>query len=175
VRPTPYHRYLNLISAGQGQGIITCPTSPCLHYGGVFMPARLICIHNITPKSSCRMCKNEMARLSNQKHYSKERNQAKYQADRYTQLARIVNRAAREYGASGIVTAEIYSRFLNGPCDYCGLFGLPMELDHRIPMSKGGSNEISNLHGVCRYCNRSKSWFGEAEFLNWLNSVRKSA
>jgi 5-methylcytosine-specific restriction endonuclease McrA len=139
------------------------------------MGKRLICIHNITPKSSCRLCRNESSKISNRKRYSKERNRAKYQADKYTQLARTMNRYAKKYGASGIVTAETYAYFLNGPCDYCGLVGLPMELDHRIPISKGGSNELDNLHGICRYCNRSKAWFGEVEFLNWLNSVRKSA
>lgn len=138
------------------------------------MPARLICIHNVTPKSSCVLCHNETARLSNRKNYSPEKNKAKYQADRSTQLARCINQSAKRYGAAGVVTADIYKSLVNGPCDYCGLIGHPMEIDHIIPMSKGGSNEVSNLHGLCRYCNRSKFSFGEDEFLNWLQAVRSA-
>ncbi len=38
-------------------------------------------------------------------------------------------------------------------CAYCGVDGknANLEIDHRIPHSKGGDNHISNLfHGMCR-------------------------
>ena len=43
-------------------------------------------------------------------------------------------------------------------CVYCGATGAEAELqiDHRHPVSKGGSNHISNLQTTCRKCNCKK-------------------
>lgn len=38
-----------------------------------------------------------------------------------------------------------------------------LEVDHRIPHSKGGSDDDQNLHTLCRFCNRGK---GNDEGLN---------
>ena len=48
-------------------------------------------------------------------------------------------------------------------CVYCGAHGKDCELqvDHRVPLSKGGSNHVSNLLASCRKCNQSK---GDAEW-----------
>lgn len=44
-------------------------------------------------------------------------------------------------------------------CTYCGVPGTDaeMEVDHIIPVSKGGSNHMSNLTTACRACNSKKS------------------
>lgn len=44
-------------------------------------------------------------------------------------------------------------------CQYCGAKppSAQLELDHRIPISKGGTNEQSNLVTACSNCNRGKS------------------
>lgn len=44
-------------------------------------------------------------------------------------------------------------------CQYCGRRSpeVVLELDHRIPVSKGGTNDESNLVTACRECNRGKS------------------
>jgi hypothetical protein len=45
-------------------------------------------------------------------------------------------------------------------CQDCGasaVTGATLELDHTVPVSKGGSNEISNLRTLCTDCNRGKS------------------
>lgn len=39
-------------------------------------------------------------------------------------------------------------------CQYCG--GIAMEVDHIIPLSRGGTNDDSNLAAACFRCNRSK-------------------
>jgi hypothetical protein len=43
-------------------------------------------------------------------------------------------------------------------CTYCGVSGndTELEIDHIIPLSKGGSNHISNLTTSCMFCNRKK-------------------
>lgn len=41
-------------------------------------------------------------------------------------------------------------------CVYCGQRGGYLECDHVIPISRGGSNDISNLVTACFTCNRSK-------------------
>lgn len=43
-------------------------------------------------------------------------------------------------------------------CTYCGASGndTELEIDHIIPVSKGGSNHISNLTTACKSCNMKK-------------------
>jgi 5-methylcytosine-specific restriction protein A len=44
-------------------------------------------------------------------------------------------------------------------CVYCGVSGTEAELevDHIVPVSKGGSHHIGNLAAACRSCNQKKS------------------
>lgn len=44
-------------------------------------------------------------------------------------------------------------------CQYCGACGknTELEVDHKIPVSRGGSDDISNLITSCIECNRGKS------------------
>lgn len=44
----------------------------------------------------------------------------------------------------------------NHQCGYCAANGLPLEVEHVIPRSKGGSNRVSNLIPACRKCNSKK-------------------
>lgn len=54
--------------------------------------------------------------------------------------------------------------FFNGACAYCGATTTPLEIEHIIPVSKGGVNRIYNVIPACRYCNGSK---GAKAFSKW--------
>jgi len=41
-------------------------------------------------------------------------------------------------------------------CRYCGVRGGRLEIDHVIPISRGGSNHEDNLATACMPCNRRK-------------------
>lgn len=42
-------------------------------------------------------------------------------------------------------------------CQYCGAKDGPLEADHVMPKSRGGTDEYNNLVCACMRCNRSKS------------------
>jgi 5-methylcytosine-specific restriction endonuclease McrA len=69
-------------------------------------------------------------------------------------------RYALEKNAVGSFTAEdlreIYEE-QRGLCFYCNTdLSEQFEVDHYVPLSKGGSNDRRNLRLACRSCNRSK-------------------
>jgi 5-methylcytosine-specific restriction endonuclease McrA len=41
-------------------------------------------------------------------------------------------------------------------CAYCGKTGVPLEVDHIVPKSRGGTDRVSNLTIACRNCNLKK-------------------
>ena len=41
-------------------------------------------------------------------------------------------------------------------CAYCGIKNVPLQIEHILARSKGGTNRISNLTLACRSCNESK-------------------
>src|SRR5215471_682188 len=49
-------------------------------------------------------------------------------------------------------------------CAYCGKKGVPFELDHQVPRSRGGSNRASNFVLACHACNQAKGNQTAAEF-----------
>ena len=52
-------------------------------------------------------------------------------------------------------------------CRYCGipLTKLTVTLDHVIPVSKGGTNDMDNLVASCKPCNHAKDSMSVEEFL----------
>ena len=41
-------------------------------------------------------------------------------------------------------------------CAYCGKKDVPLEIEHIVPRSRGGSDRVSNLTIACRECNQAK-------------------
>lgn len=84
-----------------------------------------------------------------------------YKAKKEQYHARVRNRRAREHAINGTHTdkdiAEQYKR-QKGCCYYCGRkLGKRYHVDHVIPITRGGTNDPSNLVIACPYCNRSKA------------------
>lgn len=53
----------------------------------------------------------------------------------------------------------------NHNCAYCNARNIPLEIEHVVPKSKGGSNSVSNLVIACRSCNEKKSNLSIDQFL----------
>lgn len=51
-------------------------------------------------------------------------------------------------------------KLFQGKCQLCGTME-KITIDHIIPLSKGGTNDISNLQPLCIHCNTSKGNKGE--------------
>jgi len=84
-------------------------------------------------------------------------------------LAYNQNRRALKANAAGHATVEqIKSRFQyhENRCYYCGDSESGLHVEHRIPLSRGGSNWPSNLVPACQSCNFSKHTKTEKEFIN---------
>ena len=49
----------------------------------------------------------------------------------------------------------------NGLCEYCHAIEkwqiVPFTIDHAVPLSRGGTNDFTNLALACFHCNRQKS------------------
>lgn len=76
--------------------------------------------------------------------------------------------------ASDIGTLRVYLLCEQGfECPYCGalLDERSAEVDHKKPLSRGGSDEIFNLQVVCRRCNREKHSKTDAEYRAWLKNT----
>ena len=82
-------------------------------------------------------------------------------------------RRALKKNAAGDATAiEIQARFdyHGNRCYYCGCDG-KMTIEHRIPLSRGGSHHPANIVPACQTCNSSKRAKTEKEFRKMLTSV----
>ena len=76
---------------------------------------------------------------------------------------------------------EVFKRYGYRCCE-CGASKneTSLEIDHILPVAKGGTNDIDNLQTLCRECNRMKhtdEWVGGENTLevsvNELNSIKK--
>ena len=67
-------------------------------------------------------------------------------------------RYARERGAEGSYTIEEWEALCEKHQHRCAICGeqKPLTVDHIIPLSKGGTNYISNIQPLCRNCNSKK-------------------
>ena len=64
-------------------------------------------------------------------------------------------RRARKAQAGGDYTLEEF-KALGNQCLCCGHSDIPMTADHIVPLSRGGTNDISNIQPLCLICNDIK-------------------
>lgn len=68
------------------------------------------------------------------------------------------NRKANAEGKYTAADIQLLHRSQKGRCWYCQkVLDGKYEIEHRVPISRGGTNWPNNLCLVCRKCNRSKS------------------
>lgn len=65
----------------------------------------------------------------------------------------------------------------NEKCAYCGQRRKlkNMTVDHIIPLSKGGTDDISNLQCTCKMCNRLKDNMLPHEFTAFVRCILESS
>lgn len=69
--------------------------------------------------------------------------------------------------------SKIVEEKLKGRCEYCDckLNKTNLEVDHKIPISKGGSFGESNLAYICHNCNAAKGEMTDIEFKALLKLI----
>lgn len=79
------------------------------------------------------------------------------------QRAAIATSYAQQRGAPGVITArwiarELYDWYCACANVDCGsdFLTVPFEIDHKLPVSRGGTSEPSNLQLLCCHCNQEK-------------------
>ena len=66
-----------------------------------------------------------------------------------------------------MITAKVRQEVTwSGPCAYCG-DPAPTTVDHVTPVSRGGTDDRSNLVPACRSCNMEKLDFTPEEWREW--------
>lgn len=111
--------------------------------------------------------------LSNKREYyrkNSEREIARVEAYRKTHpdvnRVRWQNRRAREVSSEGRHSAAEWRALVEqygGCCAYCGA-ATEMTEDHRVPLARGGTNDIENIIPACLPCNCRKHTMTEREF-----------
>jgi len=84
-----------------------------------------------------------------------------------TQLIRNPEISGIEYQQGLLKGYEVREYLLekyNRKCVYCGRSNIPLEVEHIIPKSRGGTDRIDNLAIACRECNERKANMTAEEF-----------
>ena len=69
---------------------------------------------------------------------------------------------------------EIVERRDHYVCIYCGRFSPTGEVDHVLPLSRGGTDAVYNLAWACQACNRSKGDRTVCEWVRWLGEQTRN-
>ena len=109
-------------------------------------------------RGTCKVC---MARVTKQHYY----NDPQKVMDRVSKYNQQKEAAGGHCSASEMATIRVCQ------WDRCAYCSLPLdgggELDHKIPVSRGGDSWPSNLAWACTTCNRDKHNKTVQEFVEW--------
>lgn len=122
----------------------------------------------------------ERTRRYNYEYYRKNREHLKAYARRYRRADRerqrvyMERKRARKAGAPGEISPDEWQQLLeqhNHSCAYCGITDVDLEMDHVVPLSRGGHNSADNIVPACANCNRSKKAMTAEEYAEFLDDV----
>lgn len=70
------------------------------------------------------------------------------------------------------IRAKVYEK-CNGHCAYCGceLEYKDMQVEHKVPLKRGGADEFENMLPSCRSCNHYKHTLTVEEFRKYLSGI----
>ena len=81
------------------------------------------------------------------------------------------DRRARIKGLEHTLTSDqwldILSKYDNS-CAYCGIKNVPLDQEHKIPVSRGGGYTAENIVPACGKCNHRKGTMTESDFREYL-------
>ena len=82
-------------------------------------------------------------------------------------------RRASISNSEGIKTKDWESKkaMFNYKCAYCGVSSKKLQMDHVVPLSKGGSHSIDNVVPCCADCNNKKNAKDEFDFRRSLGQL----
>lgn len=124
-------------------------------------------------------------KVINQSYYAKNKERVKASAkawreanpEKWREIIRM-NRIKREARKKNVPVFEIsnreFQKMLQSPCAVSGCTNTDIQIDHRVPLSKGGSHGVGNLQPLCGHHNASKNkrlWF---EFLVYLRKYHSA-
>jgi 5-methylcytosine-specific restriction endonuclease McrA len=84
-----------------------------------------------------------------------------------TQLMQNPEIAGVEYQQGELAGYEVREYLLEKwerTCAYCGATNVPLEIEHIVPKTRGGSSRVSNLTLACEPCNQAKGSLTAEEF-----------
>ncbi|HEY8807120.1 MAG TPA: HNH endonuclease [Candidatus Limnocylindria bacterium] len=114
----------------------------------------------------------DLHRAENAAYYDRHAERLKARIAEYHRANPAIVRAksnkhrALRLAAEGAFTAKEWSELVvahDGRCAYCRRTAV-LEPDHRVALSRGGSNRIDNILPACHRCNARKHRMSEAEF-----------
>lgn len=103
----------------------------------------------------------ERKRATDRRYGRSEKGQAHYQARNHIRLQILAN--APGNGLSRKEWEDIKEEH-NHSCYYCGKKPKRLEIEHKIPISRGGAHDPINIVPSCMKCNRDKGTLTEKEF-----------
>ena len=104
--------------------------------------------------------------------YAKRYRQEKPEIKRISEASR---RAAARRSTGHFTMRDVEALYAAqfGECVYCATdLSEAFEIDHIVPLARGGSNGPENIQLLCRRCNRMKHAKTHDEFLAWLSKKR---
>lgn len=130
---------------------------------------------------TCKACRKK--KREKNKGWREHNRETKRECDRrrrreHPEMCKIhsLNHYFRKKGNGGrLKHGDIHTLFekQNGLCFYCGRllygsFDIPVHIEHKIPVSRGGRNDITNVVLACATCNFKKRTKTDEEFLEVL-------